>query len=184
MADLTYAEVDELLKYEPDTGRLFWKPRGIHLFQGRKIPAERCAKIWNSQNAGAEALTARGPYGTRKGAIHNHVEHAHRVAWLLGTGAWPEHYIDHINGDPADNRLVNLRDVTHQVNMRNQKMRSTNKSGVTGVMWSPALQRWRADIYAGRPYHLGYFDTIEEAAAARRGAKVVLGFSARHGEAA
>lgn len=59
------------------------------------------------------------------------------MAWLLGTGAWPKHYIDHINGDPADNRLTNLRDVTHQVNMRNQKMRSS-----TWNSRGPSLAGW------------------------------------------
>jgi hypothetical protein len=54
---------------------------------------------------------------------------AHRVAWLLATGAWPQHEIDHINGDRSDNRIANLRDVTHRVNQSNQKRHRSSDRG-------------------------------------------------------
>jgi hypothetical protein len=45
---------------------------------------------------------------------------AHRVAWALYYGSWPEHTIDHINRDPSDNRIENLRDVPQAVNNTNK----------------------------------------------------------------
>lgn len=58
---------------------------------------------------------------------------AHRIAWLLHYGKWPLNLIDHINGDRRGNRIVNLRDVMHAENQRNQpEHRVTKKSdGVT-----------------------------------------------------
>jgi len=58
---------------------------------------------------------------------------AHRLAWLYMTGEWPEKHIDHINGEATDNRFVNLRDVAHEENSKNLKIRYDNTSGFTGV---------------------------------------------------
>lgn len=44
----------------------------------------------------------------------------HRVAWFLYYGKWPEKCIDHINGDRSDNRIENLRDVSHSENSLNK----------------------------------------------------------------
>jgi hypothetical protein len=60
--------------------------------------------------------------------------------------------IDHINGNPYDNRKENLRVVSHKVNMNNAKMRSSNKSGITGLSFSNNEKRWKvsfADIHIG-----------------------------------
>lgn len=92
---------------------------------------------------------------------------AHRVAWLLVTGEWPSHHIDHINGNPADNRACNLRQATHAENLRNTKRRANNQSGVKGVGWFAPKQKWRARIMKDyREIHLGYFDSKTEAAEA------------------
>ncbi len=57
-----------------------------------------------------------------------------RIIWELFNGKIPEGMqIDHINGDSTDNRISNLRCVTSKTNSHNQKKRSTNTSGVTGV---------------------------------------------------
>ena len=67
----------------------------------------------------------------------------HRVIWLWVYGEFPPHDIDHINGDRADNRLVNLRAVTRQENMKNRCLSKNNKSGTTGVYWS-GQKKWLA----------------------------------------
>jgi HNH endonuclease len=59
---------------------------------------------------------------------------AHRLAWLYVHGIWPERKIDHINGNPCDNRLVNLRDVSQAQNMQNyRKAKSGSALGIQGV---------------------------------------------------
>jgi hypothetical protein len=52
---------------------------------------------------------------------------AHRIIWKLETGREPEGVIDHINGETSDNRIENLRDVTHTENMRNRRSRKKER---------------------------------------------------------
>jgi len=66
---------------------------------------------------------------------------AHRVAWFLHHGAWPMGEIDHINGNAQDNRIANLRDVTHKENTRNMKRRSDNTSGITGISYHTKIKK-------------------------------------------
>jgi hypothetical protein len=76
-------------------------------------------------------------------------------------------YVDHINGNPLDNRKENLRIVTHQQNMFNVKNYITNKSGYRGVSWHPQRNKWRARLhYLGNEIHIGVFDSKEDAARA------------------
>ncbi len=72
--------------------------------------------------------------------------------------------IDHINGNKLDNRIENLRLATYAENQWNAKTRVDNKSGVKGVSWHKASQRWRAQVKHDKVIHyLGVYDTIEEA---------------------
>jgi len=91
---------------------------------------------------------------------------AHRLAFVLMTGEWPEQDIDHINRDRTDNRWSNLRAATRAENLRNTGTRKRSASGHKCVE-----QRGdRFIAYArsgGRKHHLGTFATAEEAAAAR-----------------
>jgi hypothetical protein len=77
----------------------------------------------------------------------------------MGTGAWPAAEIDHVNGDPADNRLKNLRESTHAESGQNRPRRSvSNTSGLSGVNWHKQARKWRARIgVGGRRYSLGVF---------------------------
>lgn len=88
---------------------------------------------------------------------------AHRLAWLFVHGVMPSGHIDHINGDPSDNRIVNLRDVSHAINIQNErKARSNNKSGLLGV--SPNGCKWRSEIrVCGKKINLGTYVTPQEA---------------------
>lgn len=100
---------------------------------------------------------------------------AHRLAWLLTYGKWPDNDIDHIDGNPGNNRLVNLRYVTHQENMHNQqKPRISSTSGFLGVSWYKTTQKWLACIRLdSKAKHIGYYDTAEEASVAYEQAKLV-----------
>ena len=81
--------------------------------------------------------------------------------------------VDHINRNRLDNRKNNLRIVDSQHNSFNQKLRSTNTSGVTGVTWWKRDQNWTAQIrYNYKNHRLGYFDNFEDAVKARLQAEI------------
>lgn len=85
---------------------------------------------------------------------------AHRLAWFITHGKWPDGDIDHINGKRSDNRIANLRDVSRSVNLQNQrKPRAGSKSGFLGVGWNKSRGKWMAYINIdGKVKYLGYFD--------------------------
>jgi len=71
---------------------------------------------------------------------------------------------------------------TQQENTKNRARRSDNKSGITGVYWDKKASRWRATIHcAGKRLNLGFFDTLQEATAARKLAEKKAGFHPNHG---
>lgn len=173
----------QLLRYEPETGELFWKRRSACIAGVGKM-APRSVKRWNTRYAGSPALTAVNPRtGYRAGSLFDTALYAHRAAWALTHGFWPKGQIDHINGVRGDNRLVNLRDVPHSENTKNSSIRTDNSSGVVGVGWVKRLSKWRASIFAdGEHKHLGMFVTLEDAAAARKIAELEYGFHRNHGK--
>lgn len=170
----------QLLKFDPETGRLSWRQRQVGDFSdGKHTAAHTCAK-WNSKFAGKPAFTALSR-GYHVGAVDGKNCLAHRVAWAIHYGSWPSDSIDHINGVRSDNRLINLRDVSHSENLRNTRRRSDNTSGTTGVYWSKEKQRWAAYIKAEKIIPLGRYETYAEAVAARKAAEKVLGYHSNHG---
>lgn len=159
------------LRYEPETGRLFW------------LDCESMPNSWRAQFSGTEAFTSVC-LGYHTGGIDYAMFRAHRVAWAIYYGEWPSSQIDHINGVRTDNRIENLRVVTQQENMRNLKMSKTNTSGVTGVSWVGSKGKWQATISVGnRNKYLGLFTSIDDAKSAREAASAYYGFSSRHGTA-
>lgn len=101
----------------------------------------------------------------------------HRLIWQHIHGPIPSGLqIDHINGVRTDNRISNLRLVTNAQNSQNRITSHRNSgSGVKGVTWNKVAMRWCAVIgYSGKQYHLGVFDTVDEAAAAYKGAAALL----------
>ncbi len=167
----------ECFRYNPETGVLTWRDRPREHF----ACAYGAAKF-NSRCAG-RAVTA----GTNRGYTVVRVAYqlypAHRICWALHYGWWPTQHIDHINGIPKDNRIVNLRDVTSAENHHNMVKFSNNRSGHTGVYWNNNAKKWHARVMVNRrAYHLGYYDDLDDAVAARQRANEQFGFSPRHGQ--
>ena len=168
----------QLLRYEPDTGKLFWKERGVEWFRG--LNPERTRNAWNTMNAGEEAFTALTA-GYRQGSLIGFHLMGHRVAWAIHHGAWPDQ-IDHVNGNRSDNRIVNLRNVSVAENNKNLGMRRNNTSGRTGVYWHKPSSRWVAHIVVdGRVTSLGSFIEREDAISARVKAERTYGYHPNHG---
>ena len=129
--------INEYLSYNSDTGDVTWlKSRGT-------IKAGRVA--------GTPDI-----YGYCCIKINYKIYKAHRIAWYLQTGVFPEMEIDHINGDTSDNRWSNLRQCTHRENMNNAK----NNNDFVGVHWSKRDCRWYSQALVGGNYSfLGSFKT-------------------------
>ena len=98
-------------------------------------------------------------------SVCGRVFRAHRLVWLYVYGRWPDAQIDHINGDKADNRLTNLREVTNAQNMQNRLvLQKNNTSGFAGVSFYKPTGKWKSQIKVnGGVIFLGYFDTPEKA---------------------
>ena len=146
---LTRDRVLELLEYNPATGEF-----------RRKVPR-------GGEPAGSVAGYVGGS-GYILISIDGKRYHAHRLAWLIVTGAWPRGDIDHINGIRTDNRIENLRDVTRSVNMQNLKRAHIDSTtGVLGIL--KVGKRYRARLMVNyTAYHIGYFDTAAYLAAKRQ----------------
>lgn len=150
-----------ILRYAPDTGKLYWLERPENMFSAAKWAAR-----WNGRWAGVEALTASDSKGYLQGLIFGKTNKAHRVGWAIHTGSWPAQQIDHRNGIRHDNRFLNLREATGSQNCMNRRSRSLS-SRFLGVHWHAGCAKWRAQIkLSGRNTSLGLFVSEEEAARA------------------
>jgi len=171
----------QLLRYEPETGKLFWKERGPEWFSDGRRAAKDNAATWNARYSGVEALTAVSGEGYNQGALLGGRYFAHRVIMAMVYGETPEQ-VDHINGNRQDNRLANLRGVTRQQNQQNKQRLKNNKSGCTGVAWHQVSGKWRSEIKVNnQSLHLGSFYNFDDAVAARKKAEKEHGFHANHG---
>lgn len=150
---LTAERARALLVYDPETGALNWR-------------------------VGRPGICSGALAGTRTSEGYTQVEidyrlyKAHRIIWLMQTGKWPKHHIDHKNGMRADNRWKNLREATPLQNAHNRRAGKSNSSGRIGVTRT-ASGRWQAYIGVDlRNCVLGTFATFDEAAAARSAAEI------------
>jgi len=79
-------------------------------------------------------------------------------------GEFPENEIDHIDGNPNNNAISNLRLSTSSQNKCNTKLRKDNTSGVKGLHWYKAYSKWQVNIGINKKTKcLGYFDDFFEA---------------------
>jgi hypothetical protein len=145
-------ELKQVLSYDKNTGEFTWTDKAPTKVKNKPAIAKDklgyvCLKI--------------------KGKMYK----AHRLAWAFVYGYLPEQHIDHINGNPSDNRIVNLREATRSLNLQNlRKPRSDNQVGLLGVCKNG--NNWRAEIRVdGKKINLGTYPCPEQAHAAYINAK-------------
>jgi hypothetical protein len=115
--------------------------------------------------------------GYMRTRVSGKLKGVHRIIWEYVHGVIPEgQEVDHVNGIRHDNRIVNLRLVTHKQNLENRhRAQSNSKSSVKGVWWDNINGKWRTNIrHEGVSYYIGRFPTIEEAQTAYAGAAAFL----------
>jgi len=144
--NLTAAKVRHLLDYNGDTGKFVWLRSA-----GKAV-------------AGAEAGCIRDDGYVSICVDGTHVL-AHRLAMLLFFGQWPKNDVDHLNGDRADNRILNLRPASVQVNRQNVRAaKAGSASGLLGAYFDARNGRWYSNIRAGgKRVPLGRFDSAQHA---------------------
>lgn len=169
-----------LLSYDEFSGWLIWRWRSVEWFSdGTCYSATTNQKRWNTQNAGCRAFGSK-KNGGYFGMILKRPYQTHRVIWAMQVGSWPDGLIDHINGDPFDNRFVNLRIADAGINARNKRLLDSNTSGFCGVRVKKGRFYARA-TFMGKETHIGTFKTFDEATTARQKFNAENGFSSRHG---
>jgi len=159
---ITYEKVRELFDYRSD-GKLIWR-----ITKSKNVKKGRVAGTsytdWYSQ--------VRVDY-----VLHM----THRLIYLWHHGYMPEGDIDHINQNKSDNRIENLREVSHQCNLRNTGNHSDNKSGVKGVYKHKSWSKWLAYIVLNnKQRRLGKFKSFDEAVLHRLAAEQCLGWDHCH----
>lgn len=146
---LTHNRLVDVLEYDPQSGTFYWKKRTSNRI-----------KVGNV--AGRSHIL-----GYRQIGIDGETFWEHRLAIFYVTGAWPKEDVDHINGNPRDNRFENLRCATHQQNIHNARgwSNATSKfKGVSRCSDGKRRKRWLAQIkHNGKWRYLGRYHTEEEA---------------------
>ena len=165
MPTLPVETLRQLLRYDASTGLLYWKERDEAEWSERLGHPISEIRRWNARHAGTVAFTSKNKKGYPTGCILSVSVRAHAVVWAMHYGHWPATIIDHINGDPADNRIENLRAATASQNSQNMKRHKDGTTGFKGVIRSGS--KWVAQItHQRKHFYLGTFGTPQEAAAA------------------
>lgn len=143
-----FEEIKEYISYDPVTGDFYWiKPSSKKVRVGTVIR--------NYDNRGYLCIK----FGGKR-------YKAHSVAWWWVNGEMPR-IIDHINGRPDDNRILNLRLATVSQNQMNRRPKVNGTSPYKGVTRITGTNRWMAHIrFQGKSFNLGHYDLQEDAARA------------------
>ena len=146
---LEVSEARRLLDYDPHTGVIRWKEA---TGRGGRATAGSAAGTINSEGYVVVRIRGRD-------------YRAHQLAFFLMKGRWPTAQVDHVNGVRSDNRMVNLREATHEQNAANSAKRRDSRAPFKGIRAQRG--KWVARIKdGGREYHIGTYETAEEASAA------------------
>lgn len=155
---MNYYDQNERISYNAASGVFMWvvSERGVSL-----------GKVAGSINSNGYLIIR----------LDRKPHRAHRLAWFLVHGEWPQGEIDHIDGDRLNNRLNNLRVVDRAGNSQNRwkAQRNNKSSGLAGVTWNKQHKKWQSNLMANKVrHHVGYFSDPNEAHAAYMAAKARL----------
>jgi len=183
--EITQEILKKYLYYNLNTGVFTWLARTQTDFNDGDHSADHNLKKWNAKHAGKTAGSFRKSDNRQTDyfriRIQGHSYYSHRLAWLYSHGEYPDQ-IDHVNGDGTDNRLENLRSVSHKTNHRNMPKQKNNKSGLPGVRWSNADRCWIAQIKVNnKAISLGRSRDFFIACCVRKSAENKFEFHSNHG---
>ncbi len=156
--------IRDTLHYDLDSG---WFIRTKALSHSTKVGERAASIVTPSRNRSSYRHIEFSDKDLGRRALHEH-----HIAWYFMVGEWPTFEIDHRDQDGLNNRWENLRPADASQQQLNSNLRSDNKTGVKGVWWDRAQNRFRAQISVnGKLIQLGGFPTIDEAIDVRRAAE-------------
>jgi HNH endonuclease/AP2 domain len=137
-------QLSEIFEYK--NGFLYWK----------KKTSTKCSNIKIGDIAG----TVR-PDGYSAVKLNYKLYLTHRIIFMMFNGYLPK-IVDHIDGNPKNNKIENLREVTRSQNCQNQKIRRNNTSGVKCVTLDKSRNKWLVQIHFNKKKkNLGYYQDLE-----------------------
>ena len=143
---ITQDKLKKLISYNPDTGEFF-----------------RLVSLSNSSKIG-KVTGYKTDFGYIRLCVDGKQYFAHRLAWLYIYGEFPSSVIDHIDQNPSNNKISNLRTVSIKQNLENRNKPKNNKSGFKGVSWSKSVNKWIAMIgHKNQQIYLGAYKNIHDA---------------------
>lgn len=164
-----YDIVRRLFLYDEHTGKFF-----------------RIAKLsWknNLYKVKKKEIISKNAYGYIEVSFNSKPCAVHRLIYLYMTGFYPEHDIDHIDGDRTNNKWENLRSVERKENLKNLGLRFDNTTGFTGVSFRKDISKYETYINLdGVKVRIGNFVNLEDAVRARLKAEEKYKFHKNHGK--
>jgi len=149
------AYLRECFTYDGAIGRLVWRERPTTHFRG--------GAGWhnfNQQCAGKPA-GCKNKYGRNEIKLDGKTYKAARLIWAWHFGRIGERQIDHIDGDPGNDRVENLRPVTAAQNAQNRTMSRRNSSGTMNVTWHKPSNKWWVRITVnGKTRSFGLYENL------------------------
>lgn len=116
--------------------------------------------------------------GYRQITVDGKVYLYHHIIWVWHNGYWPENQIDHIDRDRLNNRITNLREVSHSCNARNCSTGKTNITKVKGVTYHSRDKKYMSSIRVDDTLRfLGNFTDLTEAVCHRYAAEQCLNWN-------
>lgn len=118
--------------------------------------------VYDPESGELTSLRLHRPVGWMKNGylvtrVNGRLYRVHQLIWFMTHGVWPEQ-IDHIDGNPLNNRLENLRACNAAENAQNRVLASNNRSGCPGVSYHIRKRKWEAKIGVDNRYiNLGYY---------------------------
>ena len=134
----------ECFDYLLESGKLLWRVRPSHHFN-----TIRDMKAFNSRFSGKTAGHYHKSNGYLEVRLEDNLYKGHRLVFKIITGEDPVGMLDHIDGDPSNNRIENLREVTAQENTRNARKRANKNTATSqykGVYLHKSLKYWIATL--------------------------------------
>ena len=170
--------LQECFSYDKATGDLIWKKRPLTHFKN-KSGMNWFNRRFVDKIAGFAHIGHKSNTKYRAIKINGFNFKLHQVVWIYHNDIYSNKLnIDHIDNNGLNNRIENLRLVSHSINQRNRPLQKSNKTGVNDVNWHKSANKWQVRIKDnnGARLDLGRYCDFDEAVKVRKNAEKIYGY--------